>query len=204
MIKKYTPGFLALCVISLSSPLAQADIYKYVDSQGRVYFTDSPNHAGYKLIAKTWKWWAFPRRARNLATIKNRKIYGPAIQKVAMKYRLPHQLIHAVVTAESAYNPTAVSRAGAVGLMQLMPDTAKRYRVLDPRDPLENLHGGTHYLRDLLIMFDNDIRLALAAYNAGENAVIKYGFKIPPYEETQTYVKKVLEYYKRYQDSSKN
>jgi soluble lytic murein transglycosylase-like protein len=198
---KYTPGFLALCIISLSSPFAHADVYKYVDSQGRVYFTDRPNHAGYKLIIKTWKWWAFPRQARNFAgNIKNRQIYGSAIQKVAMKYRLPHQLIHAVVTAESAYNPTAVSRAGAVGLMQLMPDTAKRYRVLNPRDPLDNLHGGTRYLRDLLIMFDNDLRLALAAYNAGENVVIKYGFKIPPYEETQTYVKRVLEYYKRYQD----
>lgn len=188
-------GFLVLLVIG--SPLAYADIYKYVDNEGRVFFTDRPNHAGYKLILKTWKHWV-PQNPTPYIK-KNRAIYEPAIARVAMQYRLPHELIHAVVTAESAYNPKAVSSAGAVGLMQLMPDTARRYGVFDRTDPIDNLHGGSRYLRDLLTMFGNNLVLALAAYNAGENAVIRYGFKIPPYQETKTYVKKVLEYYKRYQ-----
>jgi soluble lytic murein transglycosylase-like protein len=187
-------GFLVL--FTIGSPLAYGDIYKYVDNQGRVFFTDRPSHGGYKLILKTWKHWV----SRNsTGHIKNRAVYGPVIARVAMQYRLPHELIHAVVSAESAYNPTAVSRAGAVGLMQLMPETARRYGVLDRTNPIANLHGGSRYLRDLLTMFGNNLMLALAAYNAGENAVIKYGFKIPPYQETQTYVRKVLEYYQRYQ-----
>ncbi|MEE9552534.1 MAG: lytic transglycosylase domain-containing protein, partial [Gammaproteobacteria bacterium] len=105
---------------------------------------------------------------------------------------------HAVITAESAYDPRAVSRAGAVGLMQLMPATAKRYGVKNRLNPRENIYGGTRYLRDLLIMFDNNLLLALAAYNAGENAVKNHGNRIPPYKETQTYVRKVINYYKKY------
>ncbi len=195
----YLLGFLVLFIIG--SPLAYADIYKYVDNQGRVYFTDRPKHTGYKLIVRTWKHWLHRDPARYTGYTKNRAVYGPAIARVATRYRLPHELIHAVITAESAYNPKAVSRAGAVGLMQLMPDTAKRYGVFDRTDPVDNLHGGSRYLRDLLIMFDNNLVLALAAYNAGENAVIRYGFKVPPYQETQTYVKKVLQYYKRYRET---
>ena len=114
------------------------------------------------------------------------------------RYRLPKSLVHAVITAESAYDPSAISRAGAVGLMQLMPETAKRYGVRNRMNPYENIHGGSRYLRDLLIMFDNNLILALAAYNAGEGAVKKYGYRIPPFKETQTYVKKVIAYYKKY------
>ncbi|MBA3493945.1 MAG: lytic transglycosylase domain-containing protein, partial [Gammaproteobacteria bacterium] len=89
--------------------------------------------------------------------------------------------------------------AGAVGLMQLMPGTALRYGVSNRKDPIANLSGGSRYLRDLMGMFRNNLVLALAAYNAGENAVIRYGRKIPPYPETQTYVRRVLQYYKQYQ-----
>ena len=120
---------------------------------------------------------------------------------MASRYGLPKSLIHAVITAESAYDTEAVSRAGAVGLMQLMPGTAKRYGVKNRRNPYENVNGGTKYLRDLLVMFDNNLRLALAAYNAGEGAVKKYNNKIPPYKETQNYVKKVITYYNRYKQS---
>ena len=98
--------------------------------------------------------------------------------------------------AESAYRADAVSSKGAVGLMQLMPATAERYGVRNRRDPAQNLSGGSQYLRDLLVMFDNDLQLALAAYNAGENAVIRYGHKIPPYAETQGYVRKVIGFYR--------
>ena len=120
---------------------------------------------------------------------------------IAKIYKLPYELLHAVITVESWYNPDAVSRAGAMGLMQLMPETAKRYGVNNRRDAKENIDGGTRYLSDLLVMFNNNIRLALAAYNAGENAVKKYKNKIPPYKETQDYVRKVLKYYKKYQQT---
>ena len=92
--------------------------------------------------------------------------------------------MHAVIPAESGYNPNAVSRKGATGLMQLMPDTARRYGVQNILDPVQNIHGGVRYLKDLLAMFNGDIELALAGYNAGENAVIRAGRRIPPYPET--------------------
>ena len=115
---------------------------------------------------------------------------------MAARYRLDRHLVHAVIRAESAYNPEAVSRAGAVGLMQLMPATAERFGVKNRRDPADNLRGGMLYLRHLMLLFD-DIPLALAAYNAGEGAVSRYGNKIPPYKETQTYVRRVLSFYRQ-------
>jgi len=126
---------------------------------------------------------------------KRRDILAPLIKKAADDNRLRPALVHAVVRAESAYRADAVSSKGAVGLMQLMPATAERFGVTNPRDPAQNLRGGTTYLRELLEMFDNDLQLALAAYNAGENAVMRYGNKIPPYPETQGYVRKVIRFY---------
>jgi soluble lytic murein transglycosylase-like protein len=188
----------ALAFLASLAPGVHADIYKFVDKDGHTFFTDRPNHQGYKLVVKTWKAW-IPTRTLNVASLYNtRRRYEPEIARVAMQYQLPNALIHAVVTAESAYNPHAVSPAGAVGLMQLMRGTAERYGVYDRTDPVANLHAGSRYLRDLLIMFNNNLALAVAAYNAGENAVIRYGNKIPPYQETQTYVKRVLHYYDRY------
>ncbi len=196
---KWTSCSVLLAQVALTGfyiPAAHADVYKYMDSNGHVYYTDRPAHKGYKLIIKTWKGWTQKTFVKDSG---HRKALAPAIAKVASQYRLPNALIHAVITAESAYNPKAISPAGAVGLMQLMPATASRYGVADRTDPVANIHGGTRYLRDLLGMFNNNLVLALAAYNAGENAVIRYGNKVPPYEETQTYVKRVLEYYKKYQ-----
>ena len=126
---------------------------------------------------------------------EHKKQYVPMIKRVAKKAKLSPELLHAVVQAESAYNPKAKSSAGAMGLMQLMPGTASRYGVANAWDPSQNLEGGARYLRDLLDMFKNNLRLALAAYNAGENAVIKYGNRIPPYPETQKYVRKVIDFY---------
>ena len=109
--------------------------------------------------------------------------------------------MHAVISAESAYNPWAVSPKGAMGLMQLMPGTAERFGVSNPYDPIANMHGGARYLRWLLDRF-NDHRLAIAGYNAGEGAVQKYGNQIPPYQETQTYVVRVLNFYQQYRGNS--
>jgi len=107
-------------------------------------------------------------------------------------------LIHAVISVESGYNPSARSSAGAVGLMQLMPGIARRYGVKDRLDPAQNIQGGARYLRDLKVMFGNDLQLVLAAYNAGEDAVMRYGRRIPPFHETAAYVPKVLDYYRKF------
>ncbi len=192
-LKRYV-GIVVLITLPL---VAGADIYKYVDKHGRTHLTDTPKHDGYKRIVRTWKGWQQARVAYRDSS-KNRKRYTTAIDSVAKKNKLPRALVHAVITAESAYDPNAVSKAGAVGLMQLMPGTAQRYGVRNRKDPVANVAGGTRYLRDLLKMFDNNLPLALAAYNAGENAVIKHGHKIPPYEETKTYVHRVLKYYNNY------
>ena len=192
-IKRYV-GIAVLIALPL---VAGADIYKYVDKHGRIHLSDKPAHDGYKRIVRTWKGWKEAQVAYR-DTAKNRKRYTQAIDSVAKQNKLPRALVHAVITAESAYDPNAVSHAGAVGLMQLMPGTAARYGVRNRKDPMANVAGGTRYLRDLLKMFDNNLVLAIAAYNAGENAVIKYGNKIPPYEETQTYVQRVLKFYNNY------
>ena len=200
------PSLLLAAITStlLVSPVIQADIYKYVDKHGRVTLTDRPSNTNSVRLVKTWKGWVEqPKNAYNSAEFhKNMKKFMPTVDYAAKKYNLPESLLHAVITAESAYNPTAISRAGAVGLMQLMPATAKRYGVKDRKNPYENIHGGSRYLRDLLTMFNNDLTLALAAYNAGEGAVKKYGNKVPPFVETRNYVRKVRAYYAQYSKTS--
>ena len=205
-IKSFTLSLLYVGLIYTVSTNAFADIYRYVDKHGRVTFTDKPKHEGFKLLIKTWKGWVDPETVSKKKTNKhnwkaNQKKYDNEIRLLAQHYRLPRELLHAVITAESAYDPHAVSRAGAVGLMQLMPATAERYGVKDRYNPTENMRGGVNYLHDLLKMFGNDYRLAVAAYNAGENAVKRYGRKIPPFKETQTYVKRVIKYYRQYKDN---
>jgi soluble lytic murein transglycosylase-like protein len=122
--------------------------------------------------------------------------FSAAIDHASLVYGVDPRLISAVIKAESAFNPQAVSPKGARGLMQLMPDTARRYGVLDVHDPQQNILGGTAYLRDLIKQFDNRLDLVLAAYNAGENAVIRFKNTIPPFHETQNYVREVLSEYK--------
>ena len=123
---------------------------------------------------------------------KNKKQFEPLIANTAVRHQVDPRLLHAVIQAESAYNPVAVSAAGAVGLMQLMPATAARFGVTDRYDPMQNIEGGTRYLKHLLRLFNSDLQLAVAAYNAGENAVIRYHNRIPPYAETRHYVTEVL------------
>jgi len=188
------PGLLLSMSCLICAPAAVADIYRYVDSNGTVHLTDKPAHDGYQLIQinpkKTLK-----SRINFRDKEANRKRFSGKIAEVANQYDVPEALLHAVISIESVYDPDATSRAGAVGLMQLMPATARRYGVYNRRNPAANLNGGTRYLKDLLIRFDNDIELALAGYNAGETAVEKYGNQIPPYDETQEYVRKVLKLY---------
>jgi soluble lytic murein transglycosylase-like protein len=123
--------------------------------------------------------------------------YLPFIQEASSVYRIPGELIHAVISVESNYNPNAISPKGARGLMQLMPETAKRFGSNNSSDPRQNILTGSRYLRWLLDFFDEDVELALAAYNAGEAAVVQAGHKIPRFSETQRYVPKVLSIYKK-------
>jgi len=176
------------------TPGTATEIYRWVDSNGTIHLTDRPTHSGYQLIQLSHK------RAR-MSRINfrdreaNRKRFSGKIAEVAQRYDIPEALLHALITIESVYDPNAISRAGAVGLMQLMPATARRYGVYNRHNPTANLNAGTRYLKDLLIHFDNDVELALAGYNAGEKAVEKYNNQIPPYKETQEYVRKVLTVY---------
>lgn len=124
--------------------------------------------------------------------IKAPAAFAPLIQQAAQKYGVDPDLISAVIQAESSFNPHAISRVGAQGLMQLMPATARALGVTNAFDPAQNIEGGTKYLRQLLDQFGGNEALAVAAYNAGPNAVKKYGNNIPPYQETQNYVKRVL------------
>jgi Transglycosylase SLT domain/Domain of unknown function (DUF4124) len=211
MIKK-----LFFLLTLLISNLASADIYKYVDSNGRVSYTNlrthnagSTRHSLAKLIIKTpenhYKYRgdnAYPTLFHSFSDRfsprnVNKSRFSNLIANAAYRNGVEERLVHAVIQTESAYNSSAVSPAGAVGLMQLMPGTAKRYGVLNRTDPVQNVDGGTRYLKDLLGMFNYNLRLAVAAYNAGENAVIRHNNSIPPYPETQNYVRQVLALYHR-------
>lgn len=183
-----------LMFLAGNSSLARADIYKYTAANGRVYYTDEPSHKKYKLIIRT-KPKNYSAGFKHLK--KNKKKYSPIIQEAATKHGVDPKLIHAVIYAESAYNAKAISSAGAVGLMQLMPATARQYGAHNRKDPKQNVFAGTRYLKYLLGLFDGDLALSVAAYNAGENTVKKYKNQIPPYPETQKYVKQVLSLYKK-------
>lgn len=176
-----------------------ADIYKFTDTDGRVYYTDEPRHSLYKRIikSKTIKYPTFSNYHAKARTYKgaNKQKFAELIEQAAYRHHVDAKLVHAVIQTESAYNSSAQSPKGAVGLMQLMPDTARRFGVTDRSDPDQNVDGGTRYLKYLINMFNPNIDLAVAAYNAGENAVIRYNNSIPPYPETRNYVKQVLALY---------
>jgi len=183
----------AILLLALFANSLQADVYKRTGADGRVYYTDAPKKGfKYKRIIRT--------RPKNYsvaykALAKNKKKYSPLIAKAAAKYQVDEKLIHAVIHTESAYDVKAISSAGAVGLMQLMPATAKRYGVSNRKSAEQNIDGGTQYIKFLLKLFNSDLKLVLAGYNAGEGAVKKYHNSIPPYPETQNYVRKVLKLY---------
>ncbi len=192
-------SYLVVAALLCLPTTSFADIYKYVDKHGRVILTDKPRNSNYKRLVRTWKGWEERKSSINYDQFSlNKEKHSSTVAHYASQFGLPKSLLDAVITAESAFDPNAISKAGAVGLMQLMPETAKRYGVSNRRNPAANVKGGTRYLRDLLEMFDNKLYLALAAYNAGEGAVKRHGNKIPPYRETQDYVKKVIAYYKEY------
>jgi soluble lytic murein transglycosylase-like protein len=199
---------LALCigVAGFLPGIAQADIYRYVDSDGHVYYTNVPQDSRYKVYRKIVGE-SDPVRDTLATEVRyyapaDRERYARHIGAAAKANNLEPALLHAVISAESGYNPFARSPKGATGLMQLMPETARRYGARNLLDPAQNIRAGARYLRDLMDMFNNDLHLALAAYNAGENAVIRAGMRIPPYAETMTYVPRVITYYRQYRTRS--
>ncbi len=194
--------FILLLVTAISAGIAHADIFRYVDADGAVHFTNVPQDSRFKVYLKE-KRKPDPVTDTLASEIryydeKDRARYAKPIRDAAKATRLEPALIHAVISAESGYNPFARSRKGAAGLMQLMPETARRYGVKNRLDPAQNISGGARYLRDLIRMFNNDLQLAVAAYNAGENAVVRAGNRIPPFQETMTYVPRVMTYYRKY------
>ncbi|APR76840.1 Membrane-bound lytic murein transglycosylase D precursor [Minicystis rosea] len=194
-------ALLGLSMIVLGSRRAAADIFSYTDAQGVLHLTNKPrgDHR-YRVFAKS------PPSARQPKVTAVAPSddspdrvtrYATWIREAAELYQIPDALIHAIIKCESDYDPQAVSPAGALGLMQLMPATASRLEVRDAFDPREAIFGGTRYLRILSDLFDGDLQRVVAAYNAGEGAVARHD-GIPPYEETQRYVTRVLGYYERY------
>ncbi|MGQ7817199.1 lytic transglycosylase domain-containing protein [Metapseudomonas furukawaii] len=198
-------NLMALALFSILASIAfevRADIYQVVSANGsitltNIYRTDRKQVrvARERAVANRV---VAPTRALPTPPAR-RSRYGLIVAQAAFDYDLPAELLHAVIQTESNYDPVALSPKGAAGLMQLMPDTARDLGVRDVFDPTANVRGGARYLKRLMRQFDNDLSLALAAYNAGPGAVLAHGRAIPPYPETQRYVPSVLGHYQRLQ-----
>ncbi|WP_319522095.1 lytic transglycosylase domain-containing protein [uncultured Desulfosarcina sp.] len=182
-------GWVAGCLLVLLASPALADIYMYIDSQGVMHFTNAPTSSDYKIYIKER-----PKR-RGGGMDANR--FDRYIDEAAGLHGLDSPLIKAVIRAESAFNPKAVSKKGAMGLMQIMPENLEAFKVQDPFDPWQNIMGGARYLKALIKRFDGQLPLALAAYNAGPGVVDLYR-GIPPIPETEEYVKRVMKYFYLY------
>lgn len=180
-----------ILLLIVSVVAAEADIYKYVDDNGVACYTDAPLNKKAERIIRTGP---AEIQKNNQSEMKAQKDFHSIVMDKANKYEIEPSLVHAVIKAESNGNPSAVSRKGAMGLMQLMPTTASDLDVRNPFDPEENIDGGTRYLKYLIDKFRGDLTLALAAYNAGPKLVEKTG-SVPKISETKEYVKKVLSIY---------
>jgi len=189
---------LPLLALTLAGP-SQADIFKTVGPDGVISFTNTPKK-GASLYARTEAPRASARMPSDGSPARFSR-YDDHIRQAAALYQIPEALIRAVIRVESDFDPRAVSPANARGLMQLIPQTAERMMVTDIFDPRQNVFGGVRYLRVLANLFNGDLSLTIAAYNAGENAVIKHG-GIPPYPETVEYVKRVLSEYRYFRGAT--
>jgi soluble lytic murein transglycosylase-like protein len=183
---------IMLCAAATHVP-AQADIYSFVDNAGVTHFSNVPADARYRLMLVTPP----PEDAERAGQWLSQAVrFEPLIRRAAQAAAVRPELVRAVIVVESAFNPHAVSKRGAIGLMQLRPETARRYGVANAFDPEQNVAGGARYLRDLLERYGNNLELTLAAYNAGEGAVERYGRTVPPFAETRRYVPAVLRVYR--------
>jgi soluble lytic murein transglycosylase-like protein len=194
---KWWYAFLML-VIATGPQLARADVYSFTDANGVTHFSNVPSDSRYQLLIAT-------EESAHVSASKGHPVdwlarssqYEGMIRGAANAATLQPALVRAVIVVESGFNPHAVSKKGAIGLMQLRPETARRYGVTDIYDPEQNVRAGAHYLSDLIARFGSNLELALAAYNAGEEAVEHYGRRIPPFRETLNYVPSVLRVYQK-------
>jgi soluble lytic murein transglycosylase-like protein len=205
MRKKFSIAASALCGLFLLSEISHADIYSKEDEDGTLHFTNLPpagkDKRKYKVYLKTppirmARAGVVPVPASSTDSSRYTR-YDAWIVEASRTFSIPESFIRAIIRVESDYDPHVVSVAGAEGLMQLMPQTAKRMNVNDSFDPHQNIMGGTRYLRYLANMFSGDMVLTIAGYHAGEGAVTKYR-GVPPYESTQGYIKRVLMHYNKY------
>ena len=198
MIKPILLTTLVLSIL-LTADFSAAGIYRYEDENGVIHFSNCPRDPKFKLYIRESKddVGVEPGEAAPSFSLIDSKNFDYLISEFAKKYEIEFALIKAMIRAESGFNPNAISRKGAKGLMQLMPGTALRMNVSNVFNPKENIEGGVRYFKYLLSLFNNDLRLSLAAYNAGENIVAQLG-TIPPYRETVDYVRKVLSFYQSY------
>jgi soluble lytic murein transglycosylase-like protein len=188
-------AFLAGILLCTSSVAAATKIYTYLDSQGLRHYTDIPDDNRYRLLSFTPQDRTAAGDRYDMQLLAKATQYDSIIEHAALTSALEPNLLRAVIVVESGFNSRAVSKRGAVGLMQLMPATASRFGVSNPYDARQNVHAGARYLKFLIDRFGNNVRLALAAYNAGEEAVDRNGGQIPPFSETLAYVPRVLKIY---------
>ena len=200
LLLSYTPRCLLVSLLALAftSSAFSAAIYKFRDRKGVINYTNVLPKGVTPQIVMVYCPACDPTSKVDFSQVRLKITdFGPHIKAAIAKNPVDEALVRAIIQAESAYNPYALSKAGAQGLMQLMPGTAAQYGVSDSYDAQQNINGGVAYLRFLLDMFDGDVRLASAAYNAGENNVLKYA-GVPPFAETQVYVQRVGQLYLRY------
>lgn len=185
--------FLFLIVLTIFVvPGARADIYLYVDGQGVLHFTNTPTTSNYKIY--------MPEKPKYKKSHYNIASYDDVIAEAARRNGISSPLLKALIHVESYFDPKAVSKKGALGLMQIMPQNLDLLEISDPFDPWQNIMGGARYLKSMLERFSGQLDLALAAYNAGPTAVEKYN-DIPPYPETRNYVQKVMKAFRIYRKS---
>jgi soluble lytic murein transglycosylase-like protein len=183
-------------LLAASSIAASAKIYTYMDAQGLRHYTDVPDNNRYRLLVLSPQDRTASGDRYDVQLLARASQYDSIIEHAAVAAAVEPNLLRAVIVVESGFNSHAVSKRGAVGLMQLMPATASRFGVSNPYDARQNVHAGARYLKFLIDRFGHDVRLALAAYNAGEDAVVRNGGQIPPFSETMAYVPRVLKIYK--------
>lgn len=189
----------ALVILALAAVpgFARADVYSFTDADGVLHFSNVPSDPRYQLLIAAPRETTAALEAPPINWLARSAQYDGVISGAAKAAAIQAALVRAVIVVESGFNPRAVSSKGAIGLMQLQPATARRYGVKNIYDPEQNVRAGARYLSDLLVRFDSNLELALAAYNAGEDAVERYGRHIPPYRETLTYVPSVMRVYQR-------
>ena len=194
---------ILLLAVAAAPGLAHADVYSFTDAGGIAHFSNVPIDSRYTLlITSASDAVAAPTKEHAIDWLARSAQFDGLITGAARAATVQAALVRAVIVVESGFNPRAVSKKGAVGLMQLLPATAKRYGVKNIYDPEQNVRAGAHYLSDLLVRFDSNLELALAAYNAGEEAVERYGRHVPPFRETMSYVPSVMRVYQRLLDQA--